>query len=140
MKFSQKWVQEWLTFETSTNEMAHQLTMAGLEVDDVKPVSGDFSGVFVGKVVECRQHPNADKLQITKVDIGQNNLLDIVCGAKNCRQNLMVAVATVGAILPENFKITKENWSNSEVVNFCIYFMEYTPRGELSVLEKFLST
>lgn len=107
MKFSQKWVQEWLAFETSTNEMAHQLTMAGLEVDEIAPVAGDFNKVFVGKVVECSQHPNADKLSVTKVDIGADETLDIVCGAKNCRKGIKVAVATVGATLPGNFKIKK---------------------------------
>ena len=107
MKFSQKWVQEWLTFETSTNEMAHQLTMAGLEVDEIAPVAGEFNKVFVGEVVECSQHPNADKLSVTKVDIGADETLDIVCGAKNCRKGIKVAVATVGATLPGNFKIKK---------------------------------
>jgi phenylalanyl-tRNA synthetase beta chain len=56
--------------------------MAGLEVDGVEPVSGAFNGVVVGEVVECGQHPNADKLRVTKVNVGGERLLDIVCGAK----------------------------------------------------------
>jgi phenylalanyl-tRNA synthetase beta chain len=79
--------------------------MAGLEVDGVEPVSGAFNGVVVGEVVECGQHPNADKLRVTKVNVGGERLLDIVCGAPNCRQGLKVAVATVGAVLPGDFKI-----------------------------------
>jgi phenylalanyl-tRNA synthetase beta chain len=79
--------------------------MAGLEVDGVEPVSGAFNGVVVGEVVECGQHPNADKLRVTKVNVGGDRLLDIVCGAPNCRQGLKVAVATVGAVLPGDFKI-----------------------------------
>ena len=81
--------------------------MAGLEVDDVLPVAGSFTGVKVGKVVECGQHPDADKLRVTKVDVGAEELLDIVCGASNCRQGINVAVATVGAVLPGDFKIKK---------------------------------
>ena len=64
-----------------------------------------FNGVVVGEVVECGQHPNADKLRVTKVNVGGERLLDIVCGAPNCRQGLKVAVATIGAVLPGDFKI-----------------------------------
>lgn len=68
-------------------------------------VAGAFNGVVVGEVVECGQHPNADKLRVTKVNVGGDRLLDIVCGAPNCRTGLKVAVATVGAVLPGDFKI-----------------------------------
>ncbi|OCG27215.1 phenylalanine--tRNA ligase subunit beta [Gilliamella sp. HK2] len=105
MKFSESWLREWINPEISSETLADQLTMAGLEVDDVEKVAGDFTGVVVGKVVECMQHPNADKLRVTKVDIGKAELLDIVCGAPNCRKGLMVACATVGAVLPGDFKI-----------------------------------
>lgn len=107
MKFSENWLREWVNPEVNTDQLAHQITMAGLEVDDVLAVAGEFSGVKVGKVVECGQHPDADKLRVTKVDVGEAELLDIVCGAPNCRQGLMVAVATVGAVLPGDFKIKK---------------------------------
>lgn len=107
MKFSEKWVREWVNPAISTQELADQLSMAGLEVDGIDPVAGEFSGVVVGEVVECEQHPDADKLQVTKINIGQDELLDIVCGAPNCRQGIKVAVATVGAVLPGNFKIKK---------------------------------
>ena len=105
MKFSESWLREWINPEISSEMLADQLTMAGLEVDDVEKVAEDFTGVVIGKVVECKQHPNADKLRVTKVDIGKDELLDIVCGAPNCRQGLMVACATVGAVLPGDFKI-----------------------------------
>lgn len=107
MKFSENWLREWVQPELTTHELSEQLSMAGLEVDDVAPVAGDFSGVVVGKVIECGQHPDADKLRVTKIDIGEDELLDIVCGAPNCRQGLKVAVAKVGAVLPGNFKIKK---------------------------------
>ncbi|MDD9157041.1 phenylalanine--tRNA ligase subunit beta [Aliivibrio sp. S4TY2] len=113
MKFSESWLREWVKPAINSEELAHQITMAGLEVDEVAPVAGEFTGVKVGKVVECGQHPDADKLRVTKIDIGEvdldgnKQLLDIVCGASNCRLGLTVAVATVGAVLPGDFKIKK---------------------------------
>lgn len=105
MKFSEVWLREWVNPTVNTEMLAEQLTMAGLEVDSIEPAAGKFTGVVIGRVVECHQHPNADKLRVTKVDIGKEELLDIVCGAANCRQGLVVACATVGAVLPGNFKI-----------------------------------
>lgn len=105
MKFSELWLREWVNPALNSEELSGQITMAGLEVDDVTPVAGAFTGVVVGEVVECGQHPNADKLRVTKVNVGGERLLDIVCGAPNCRQGLKVAVATVGAVLPGDFKI-----------------------------------
>ncbi|MGX9418356.1 phenylalanine--tRNA ligase subunit beta [Vibrio sp. WJH972] len=107
MKFSESWLREWVNPAVTTDELTHQITMAGLEVDDVIPAAGNFTGVKVGQVVECEQHPDADKLRVTKVDVGEDELLDIVCGASNCRQGIKVAVATVGAVLPGDFKIKK---------------------------------
>ncbi|TKB48479.1 phenylalanine--tRNA ligase subunit beta [Ferrimonas sediminicola] len=107
MKFSESWLREWVSPAISTDELSEQISMAGLEVDGVEPVAGEFTGVVVGEVVECGQHPDADKLRVTKVNVGGEELLDIVCGAPNCRLGLKVAVATVGAVLPGNFKIKK---------------------------------
>lgn len=105
MKFSELWLREWVNPAISSEELSEQITMAGLEVDGVEAVAGEFNGVFVGEVVECGQHPNADKLRVTKVNVGGERLLDIVCGAPNCRKGLKVAVATIGAVLPGDFKI-----------------------------------
>ena len=107
MKFSELWVREWVNPAISTEQLCDQITMLGLEVDAVEPVAGEFNGVVVGEVVECAQHPDADKLRVTKVNVGGERLLDIVCGAPNCRQGLKVACATEGAILPGDFKIKK---------------------------------
>ena len=105
MKFSELWLREWVNPALTSEELSNQITMAGLEVDGVEAVAGEFNGVVVGEVVECGQHPNADKLRVTKINVGGDRLLDIVCGAPNCRQGLKVAVATVGALLPGDFKI-----------------------------------
>jgi phenylalanyl-tRNA synthetase beta chain len=111
MKFSESWLREWVNPAISSDELAHQITMAGLEVDAVEAVAGEFTGVLIGEVVECGPHPDADKLQVTKINLGDDfnggELVDIVCGAKNCRLGLKVAVATVGAVLPGDFKIKK---------------------------------
>ena len=107
MKFSEQWVREWVNPAITTEQLCDQITMLGLEVDGVDPVAGEFTGVIVGEVVECAQHPDADKLRVTKVNVGGERLLDIVCGAPNCRQGLKVACATDGAVLPGNFKIKK---------------------------------
>jgi phenylalanyl-tRNA synthetase beta chain len=107
MKFSEKWLREWVNPAIDTEALSEQLSMAGLEVDGVEPVAGEFSGVVIGEVVDCGQHPNADKLRVTKINVGEDTLIDIVCGAPNCRQGIKVAVAMVGAVLPGNFKIKK---------------------------------
>ena len=107
MKFSESWLREWVNPAVSREALSHQITMAGLEVDGVDAVAAEFNGVVIGEVVECGQHPDADKLRVTKVSVGSGELIDIVCGAPNCRQGLRVAVAMVGAVLPGDFKIKK---------------------------------
>jgi phenylalanyl-tRNA synthetase beta chain len=107
MKFSESWLREWVNPSVSREALSHQITMAGLEVDGIEAVAADFSGVIIGEVVECGQHPDADKLRVTKINVGGDELIDIVCGAPNCRLGLKVAVAMVGAVLPGDFKIKK---------------------------------
>jgi len=107
MKFSKSWLSEILNLELDTTKLAEQLTMVGLEVDSVQPVAGDFHGVVVGEIQETNSHPNADKLTVCLVNIGESDALTIVCGAKNVRPGLKVPVATVGAELGEGFKIKK---------------------------------
>ena len=107
MKFSELWLREWVNPAIDTDGLCEQITMAGLEVDGVDAIAGEFTNVVVGEVVECGRHPDADKLQVTKVNVGDDELVDIVCGAANCRQGIKVAVAKVGAVLPGNFKIKK---------------------------------
>lgn len=107
MKFSESWLREWVNPAIDNNTLAEQITMAGLEVDGIEPVAAEFSGVIIGEVVECAQHPDADKLRVTKINVGAEELIDIVCGAPNCRLGLKVCVAMVGAVLPGDFKIKK---------------------------------
>ena len=107
MKFSEAWLREWVNPPVSTEQLADQLSMAGLEVDSVEPVAGEFEGVVVGEVLSREQHPNADKLSLCAVDAGQDEPLQIICGAANVAAGMKVPVAVVGARLPGDFRIKK---------------------------------
>jgi phenylalanyl-tRNA synthetase beta chain len=107
MKFSEQWLREWINPDISTDELAHQLTMAGLEVDAIEPVAGEFSKVVVGEVLSLEKHPDADKLNVCQVNVGEAEPLTIVCGAANVRKGLRIPAALVGAKLPGDFKIKK---------------------------------
>src|SRR3990167_884527 len=107
MKFSEQWLRQFVNPKLTTQELADQFAMLGLTVDAIIPVAGKFSGVVVGEVVSRVQHPNADKLSCCEVNVGKKELLKIVCGAPNARAGIKVAVATVGAVLPNDFKINE---------------------------------
>ncbi len=106
MKISEQWLREWVNPELSTEDLAHQITMAGLEVDAIEPVAGDFCGVVVAEILSAEQHPDADKLRVCEVSAGSDKV-QIVCGAPNARPGIKVPLATVGAVLPGDFKIKK---------------------------------
>ncbi len=105
MKISENWLREWVNPDIDTDTLVAKLTQAGLEVDAVEPVAGDFSGVVVGQITAIEPHPDADKLRLCQVDVGGSEALSIVCGATNARQDLKIPVAVVGAVLPGDFKI-----------------------------------
>ncbi len=100
MQFPESWLRTFCNPAISTQQLADTLTMAGLEVEDLKPVAPPFSKIVVGEIKEALQHPNADRLRVCKVDVGQPELLDIVCGAPNARVGIRVPCALVGAELP----------------------------------------
>lgn len=114
MKISYNWLKQFLNVDWSAEKTGELLTDLGLEVEGIKPfesIKGGLKGVVVGHVLECQPHPNADKLKVTKVNIGDENPLQIVCGAPNVAVNQKVAVATIGTELytseGESFKIKK---------------------------------
>jgi phenylalanyl-tRNA synthetase beta chain len=100
MQFPESWLREFCNPPLSTEQLAETLTMAGLEVEELKPVAPLFTNIVVGEIKEAVQHPNADRLRVCKVDVGQAELLDIVCGAPNARVGIKVPCALVGAELP----------------------------------------
>ena len=115
MEISLNWLKKYIDIDLSAQEVATILTDIGLEVEaleKVESIRGGLQGVVVGHVVECWDHPDSDHLHVTKVDVGAQEPLQIVCGAPNCRQGLKVLCATVGSVLypnggDEEFKIKR---------------------------------
>ncbi|WP_293662881.1 phenylalanine--tRNA ligase subunit beta [Rhodoferax sp. OV413] len=100
MQFSESWLRSFCNPAISTAELAETLTMAGLEVEETRPVAPAFTRIVVGEIKEAAQHPNADRLRVCKVDVGRPDLLNIVCGAPNARVGIRISCALVGAELP----------------------------------------
>ncbi|MBK6007479.1 phenylalanine--tRNA ligase subunit beta [Ramlibacter ginsenosidimutans] len=100
MQFPESWLRAFCNPPLTTQQIADTLTMGGLEVEDLRPVAPPFSKVVVGEIREAVQHPNADRLRVCQVDVGQGALLNIVCGAPNARVGIRVPTALVGAELP----------------------------------------
>ena len=100
MQFPESWLREFCNPSITTQELADTLTMAGLEVEELEPVAPPFTGIVIGEIKEAVQHPDADRLRICQVDVGQGALLNIVCGAPNARVGIKIPCATVGAELP----------------------------------------
>ena len=114
MNISFNWLKEFLNIDIDIEEVSNILTDIGLEVegiDDFQEIKGGFKGLLVGEVVSCIKHPNADRLKLTTVNIGEESLLQIVCGAPNVKEGLIVVIATVGTTLyplkGNEFKINK---------------------------------
>ncbi|WP_180093411.1 MULTISPECIES: phenylalanine--tRNA ligase subunit beta [unclassified Acinetobacter] len=107
MKISENWLRTWVNPAIDSDTLSDQLTMLGLEVDDLSPAAKPFTGVVVGEVLTVVQHPDADRLRVTTVNIGSGEPLQIVCGAPNVRVGMKAPVATIGAVLPGDFKIKK---------------------------------
>ena len=100
MQFPESWLREFCNPPLSTQALAETLTMAGLEVEETRPVAPPFSGVVVGEIKDAAAHPNADRLRVCQVDAGGPAPLTIVCGAPNARVGIKVPCALVGAELP----------------------------------------
>ncbi|WP_024850604.1 phenylalanine--tRNA ligase subunit beta [Hydrogenovibrio kuenenii] len=107
MKISESWLREWVNPNWDTETLAEELSLAGLEVDEVCLVAPEFSNVVVGHVLSVEKHPDADKLNVTQVDVGEAETVQIVCGAKNVVAGMKACCAKVGAVLPGDFKIKK---------------------------------
>jgi len=113
MKVTYNWLKEFVDFDLSPDELAHLLTMLGLEVDSIEHCGAGLDDVVVARVVERAQHPNADKLSLCRVDNGRE-VLTIVCGAQNFSSGDKVALAQLGATLPGDFKIKRSKIRGEE--------------------------
>ena len=110
MKISYNWLKDYLECDLSPEAVAEALTSIGLEVDSleqIEEIPGGLAGVVVAEVVECMEHPDSDHLHITKLNTGEGDLLQVVCGAPNVAAGQKVLLATVGTVLGEDFKIKK---------------------------------
>ncbi len=114
MQISEAWLREYVNPEISTEQLVEQLTMAGLEIDSVTPAAAIFSGVVIGEVLSMQQHPDADRLRVCRVAVGEAEPLQIVCGASNVRVGLKIPAALIGAVLPGDFKIKKSKLRGEE--------------------------
>ncbi|MEI6334259.1 MAG: phenylalanine--tRNA ligase subunit beta [Methylococcaceae bacterium] len=114
MQISEAWLRSYVNPEISTEILVEQLTMAGLEIDSVNPAAAKFSGVVVGQVISMHQHPDADRLRVCMVAVGEAEPLQIVCGASNVRVGLKIPAALCGAVLPGEFKIKKSKLRGEE--------------------------
>jgi phenylalanyl-tRNA synthetase beta chain len=107
MRFSEKWLREWVDPPVDIDALCEQLTMAGLEVDTTGPAAPALDGVVVGRILEAAPHPQADRLTLCAVDAGEGKHRHIVCGAPNAAAGLVAPVALPGAILPNGAEITE---------------------------------
>lgn len=108
MKIPFNWLKEYVNLNGLTvDEVSRKLTLAGSEISSIETTGGDIPGVVIGKIISVHKHPDADKLNVCKVDIGSDSLLSIVCGAPNVEENIYIAVATLGAKLPNGITIKK---------------------------------
>ena len=107
MLLSLSWLREFVPYEGTAQELGDKLTMLGLELEDIVRPYEAISSIVVGHVVECADHPESDHLHICKVDAGQGELLDIVCGAPNVAKGQKVPVALVGTTMPGGLVIKK---------------------------------
>jgi phenylalanyl-tRNA synthetase beta chain len=107
MRFSEAWLRELVNPPLATEQLVAQLTMAGLEVDGIEPVAGEFSGVVVGQVLAVSPHPQADRLSVCQVSAGGAEPLTIVCGAPNVEAGMKAPLAIEGGVLPGGMKIAR---------------------------------
>ncbi|MFD1735958.1 phenylalanine--tRNA ligase subunit beta [Bacillus salitolerans] len=132
MFVSYKWLSEYVDLTgVSADELAEKITRSGIEVEGVEVLNKGISGVVVGHVVEREQHPNADKLSKCLVDIGAEEPVQIICGAPNVAKNQKVVVATVGAVLPGNFKIKRAKLRGEESNGMICSLQEIGIEGKL---------
>ena len=107
MKIVESWLREWVNPNLETKELAHQLTMLGLEVDEIAIEGAGLDGVVVGEVIEVNRHPDADRLSVCKVSTGNKKTIEVVCGAPNVEQGMKSPFAAAGLTLPNGVELRK---------------------------------
>ena len=114
MRISLNWLQDYVDIDCSVEELAHQMTMLGLEIESIEELGDDVREVYVGKILAIEPHPDADKIVVCQTDVGGEAPLQICCGAKNMKVGDKVPVAIVGATLPGGFEIARRKMRGVE--------------------------
>ena len=114
MRISLSWLQEYVDIDVTVEELAHQMTMLGLEIESIEQLGEDVQEVYVGQIVAIEPHPDADKIVVCQTDVGGDAPLQICCGAKNMKVGDKVPTAVVGATLPGGFAIARRKMRGVE--------------------------
>ena len=114
MNVTLNWLKTYINFAFAPSELAERLTMLGIEVESIKHLGAELAGVVVGKVNAITPHPNADKLVVCQVDVGEAAELQIVCGAPNVQEGMQAPVATIGTALPNGLTIKRAKLRGTE--------------------------
>ena len=102
MKFTINWLKDHIDTKKTEQQIVDTLNNIGLEVENVQPIKNELSDFVVARIIKAEKHPNADRLKICNVDIGNKNILKIVCGAPNAKDGLLTIYAPPGTIIPKN--------------------------------------
>ena len=119
MKVSLKWLSDYVEVPTDIKEFCDRLDLTGTGVEGVEKTGAQFDGVVVGHVLTCEEHPDSDHMHVVTVDVGAGEPVQIVCGAPNIAADIKVPVATVGAVLPGDFKIKKSKLRGVASMGMC---------------------
>ena len=114
MQVSLNWLKEYIDIDVSVEQLAHDMTMLGLEIEAIKRPGEEITEVYVGKILSIEEHPDADKLVVCRTDVGREEPAQIVCGAKNMKPGDKVPTAVVGATLPGGFAIGRRKMRGIE--------------------------
>lgn len=135
MRVSLNWLKEYVNIDVSPEELAHQMTMLGLEIESIEQLGGDIKDVFVGEILSIEPHPDADKIVVCQTDVGGETALQICCGAKNMKVGDKVPTAVVGASLPGGFEIARRKMRGVESQGMMCASTELgLPKGEDGLL------
>ena len=135
MRVSLNWLKEYVDIDVSPEELAHQMTMLGLEIESIERLGGDIKDVFVGEILSIEPHPDADKIVVCQTDVGGETALQICCGAKNMKVGDKVPTAVVGASLPGGFEIARRKMRGVESQGMMCASTELgLPKGEDGLL------
>jgi len=117
--FSLSWLKEFLEFNADVNKVAESLTDLGLEVENISNKANGLEDFIIAQIIDAKPHPDANKLQCCKVKISEDEVLDIVCGAKNARVGINVVLAPVGVVIPSNGMKIKASEIRGKKVMVC---------------------